>query len=159
MSDDWRSWPVWEVMPPAEMLPQLYGGDPLKGGELRDDWRLPQSLQGWALNDRDYGLPGFDDYSTLVAYEDTSREPKRVLRVETQSLDLPDAFNDYLERWDDVHHVERMTCGTTKTSKDPYCVVYAEDTVIALGPALGRFTEQEVVDAMDELVDHLLATR
>ncbi|RRD44259.1 hypothetical protein, partial [Tessaracoccus sp. OH4464_COT-324] len=31
-SDDWRSWPVWEVMPPAEMLPQLYGGDPLKGG-------------------------------------------------------------------------------------------------------------------------------
>ncbi|RRD42684.1 hypothetical protein EII42_12160 [Tessaracoccus sp. OH4464_COT-324] len=120
---------------------------------------MPKTLQGWALNDRDYSLPGFDDYSTGVVYEDASRDPKRVLSLDTHSLELPDAFNRYLRRWDDVHHVGRFTCGTTKISKVASCVAYAEDTVIALEPILGRFTEQEVVAAMDELVDHLLATR
>ncbi|RRD45220.1 hypothetical protein EII42_11330 [Tessaracoccus sp. OH4464_COT-324] len=76
-----------------------------------------------------------------------------------KGLVLPRQFNDYLERWDDVHYVGRFTCGTTKISKVASCVAYAEDTVIVLQPALGRFTEQEVVAAMDELVEHLLATR
>ncbi|WP_158676425.1 hypothetical protein, partial [Tessaracoccus sp. OH4464_COT-324] len=159
VSDAWRSWQVWEVMPPAEMLPQLYGGDPLKGGEPRDDWRLPKTLQGWTLNDRDYSLPGLNDWSTVVGYEEGDEEPDRVLRVETQSFELPDLFNRYLRQLEDVHYTGRFTCGKSVLSKNMECFAYAEDTLIGVWPFTGRFTEQEIVDAMDELVDHLLATR
>ncbi|WP_233558417.1 hypothetical protein, partial [Tessaracoccus sp. OH4464_COT-324] len=94
-----------------------------------------------------------------VAYVDSSSDPERVLGLEMKGLVLPRQFNDYLAEWDDVHYVGRFTCGASKIGKYPECVAYAEDTVIVLEPALGRFTEQEVVAAMDELVEHLLATR
>ncbi|RRD42554.1 hypothetical protein EII42_12175 [Tessaracoccus sp. OH4464_COT-324] len=76
-----------------------------------------------------------------------------------RTLELPDMFNRYLRQLEGVHYVGRFTCGKSDLSKDTECFAYAEDTVIALRPTVGRFTEQEMVDALDELVDHLLATR
>ncbi|WP_158676527.1 hypothetical protein, partial [Tessaracoccus sp. OH4464_COT-324] len=120
------------------------------------DWRFPETLRGWALNYQDYGI--VRDRGAGVAYEEGG-EQGRVLKLEMKSLTLPDEFNRYLAAWEDVHHVGRLTCGTAKTGKNPECVAYAEDTLIAMRSALGRFTEQEIVAMMDELVDHLLATR
>ncbi|WP_233558396.1 hypothetical protein, partial [Tessaracoccus sp. OH4464_COT-324] len=157
-SDDWRSWPVWEVMPPAEMLPQLYSGPPFQGGEPRDDWRLPKTLQGWALNDQDYGVTVLNDWSISVGYEEGG-EQGRVLLVDTKSFELPDAFNRYLRGLEAPHHVGRFTCGKSVSSKTMECYAYAEDTLIAMQSQRGGLTEQEIVAAMDELVDHLLATR
>ncbi|WP_158676516.1 hypothetical protein, partial [Tessaracoccus sp. OH4464_COT-324] len=148
--DDWRSWPVWEFMPPPEMLPRLYAE------ESREDWRFPETLRGWTLNYQDYGIIG--DRGAGVAYEEGG-EQGRALKLEMKSLALPKEFNYFLGRLDDVHYVGRLTCGTTRISKDPECFAYAEDTLIGMRPFTGSFTEQEIVAMMDELVDHLLATR